>query len=109
MLNGAPGGRRFGMASKTELVMSLRAVRQLRQVRAFYALGLALWAASTASTAWQSPGSRQMWASVLFLAIFTGLLGLSSVWLRRLQARSATRVAHHAAPRRTTAPGHAHA
>ncbi|MCX5386861.1 hypothetical protein [Streptomyces sp. NBC_00083] len=97
------------MASKTELVVSLRAVRQLRQVRAFYALGLALWAASTAWTAWQSPGSRQMWVSVLLLALFSGLLGLASLWLQRLQAGGSSRVAHHAAPRGRTAPGHAHA
>ncbi|MET9361027.1 hypothetical protein ABZX93_08950 [Streptomyces sp. NPDC006632] len=97
------------MAAKTELVMSLRAVRQLRQVRAFYAVGLTLWAASTAWTAWQSPGSRQMWVSALLLAIFSGLLGLASLWLQRLKARGSARVAHHAASRGTAAPGHAHA
>ncbi|MFD7534883.1 hypothetical protein [Streptomyces sp. NPDC059819] len=96
------------MASKTELLMSLRAVRQLRRVRAFYTLGLALWAASTAWTTWQSPDSRQMWASALLLTVFTGLLGLASLWLQRLQTRS-THVAHHAASRRTRTTGHAHA
>ncbi|MEU9097407.1 hypothetical protein [Streptomyces sp. NPDC048361] len=97
------------MASKTELVVSLRAVRQLRQVRAFYALGLALWAASTAWTAWESPGSRQMWVSALLLAIFSALLGLASLWLQRLQARGPSGVAHHAHTRRPATPGHAHA
>ncbi|MEV6046905.1 MULTISPECIES: hypothetical protein [Streptomyces] len=96
------------MASKTELLMSLRSVRQLRRVRAFYALGLVLWAASTAWTTWQSPGSRQMWASALLLAISTGFLGMASLWLQRLQTRS-THVAHHAAARRTTTTGQAHA
>ncbi|MFE9404930.1 hypothetical protein ACFYNY_24820 [Streptomyces sp. NPDC006530] len=96
------------MASKTELLMSLRAVRQLRRVRAFYALGFVLWATSTAWTTWQSPGSRQMWASALLLAIFTGLLSVASVWLQRLRAHG-TRPAHHALSRRTTTSGHAHA
>ncbi|GHB78193.1 hypothetical protein GCM10010331_77340 [Streptomyces xanthochromogenes] len=97
------------MASKSELVKSLRAVRQLRHVRGFYALGLALWTASTAWTAWQSPGSPQMWVSVLLLVIFSGLLGLTSLWLQRLRARERSDVAHHAAPRTSRAPGHAHA
>ncbi|MFE4861144.1 hypothetical protein [Streptomyces sp. NPDC056670] len=97
------------MASKTEVVKSLRAVRQLRRVRVFYAVGLVLWAASTAWTVRLWPGSPQMWVSALLLAIFGGLLGLVSIWLHRLQANETQSVAHHAAPRRTTAPGHAHA
>ncbi|MFE9122716.1 hypothetical protein [Streptomyces sp. NPDC007172] len=96
------------MASKTELLMSLRAVRQLRRVRGFYALGLMLWGASTAWTAWQSPGSRQMWASALLLGIFTGLLSVTSLWLHRMRGRGSGRVIHHAAPSRTATAGHAH-
>ncbi|MFG3283399.1 hypothetical protein [Streptomyces sp. NPDC048111] len=96
------------MATKSERVMSLRAVRQLRRVRAFYASGFTLWGVSTAWTAWQSPGSRQMWACVLLMVIFTGLLGVASLWLQRLQARDGMQVAHHAASRRTATAGHAH-
>lgn len=73
------------MASTTDL-MSLRAVRQLRRIRAFYAVGALLWAASTAWTAWHSPGSRQMWVSALLLVIFTGLLAAAALWLQRCQA-----------------------
>ncbi|MGV9907483.1 hypothetical protein ACWDU8_34220, partial [Streptomyces sp. NPDC003388] len=73
------------MASTTDL-MSLRAVRQLRRIRAFYAVGALLWAASTAWTAWHSPGSRQMWVSALLLIIFTGLLAAAALWLQRCQA-----------------------
>ncbi|MFJ1732792.1 hypothetical protein [Streptomyces sp. NPDC088254] len=98
------------MASKTDRVKSLRAVRQLRQVRVFYVVGVLVWAASTAWTGWQSPGSRQMWVSALLLAIFTGLLLTASLWLQRLRAAgSADRPVHHAAARRTTAPRHVHA
>ncbi|MER6033940.1 hypothetical protein ACIRU2_18490 [Streptomyces sp. NPDC101169] len=96
------------MASSTDLV-SLRAVRQLRRVRAFYAVGVLLWTASTAWTSWQSPGSRQMWVSALLLAVFAGLLTATTLWLQRLQAASAPAPAHHAAPRTTTGARHAHA
>ncbi len=96
------------MASTTDRVKSLRAVRQLRQVRVFYAVGVLLWAVSTAWTSWQSPGSRQMWVSALLLAIFTVLLVTASFWLQRLQAAGSARPAHHAAPRRP-APRRAHA
>ena len=70
-LNSVHGGIRAGMASKTDRVMSLRAVRQLRRIRAFYTAGVLLWTASTAWSGWQSPGSRQMWVSALLLAVFT--------------------------------------
>ncbi|MFI1376134.1 hypothetical protein ACH4UY_29545 [Streptomyces longwoodensis] len=96
------------MASKTDRVMSLRAVRQLRRVRTFYTGGVLLWAVLTAWTAWQSPGSRQMWVSTLLLAVFSGLLLTASLWLQRLQATGSRRPAHHAASRRATAPRHAH-
>ncbi|MFH8804897.1 hypothetical protein ACH4F6_35945 [Streptomyces sp. NPDC017936] len=97
------------MASKTDRVMSLRAVRQLRRVRAFYAGGVLLWAALTAWTGWQLPGSRQMWVSALLLVVFGGLLLTASLWLQRLRTEGSSGLAHHAAPRRTTAPRHAHA
>ncbi|MFD1271471.1 hypothetical protein ACFQ51_04315 [Streptomyces kaempferi] len=73
------------MAPKTERVMFLRAVRQLHRVRAFYVVGILLWSASTVWTAWQSPGSRQMWVSALLLAVFTGLLLTATLSLRRLE------------------------
>ncbi|MEV5432537.1 hypothetical protein [Streptomyces sp. NPDC052701] len=97
------------MASKTDRVMSLRAVRQLRRVRAFYIGGVLLWAALTAWTGWQLPGSRQMWVSALLLAVFSGLLLAASLWLQRLQAAGPRRPAHHAASRRATTPRRAHA
>ncbi|MGI5359781.1 hypothetical protein ACQI4E_31425 [Streptomyces sp. CA-252508] len=89
--------------------MSLRAVRQLRRVRAFYAMGVLLWAAAANWAGWESPGSRRMWVSVLLLTVFSGLLLTASVWLRRLEAAGAGRPVHHAASRKATAPGHAHA
>lgn len=108
-VNGSHLGTRAGMASKTDRVMSLRAVRQLRRVRAFYVMGAALWAAAAAWTGWESPGSRRMWVSVLLLAVFTGLLLTASLWLRRLEAAGASKPVHHAASRKATAPRHAHA
>ncbi|MEU8951172.1 hypothetical protein [Streptomyces sp. NPDC048489] len=86
------------MASKTDRVKSLRAVRQLRRVRTFYALGALVWAASTAWTVWQAPGERQMWVSALLLAIFAGLLVAASLWLQQVQTTRSTNPAHHAAP-----------
>ncbi|MFF7977007.1 hypothetical protein [Streptomyces sp. NPDC007905] len=97
------------MASTTDRILSLRAVRQLRRVRTFYAVGVLVWAASTAWTGWHTPGSRQMWVSALLLAIFTGLLLTSSIWLQRLQPAGSAEPAHHAAPRRATRPRPAHA
>ncbi|MFF2993475.1 hypothetical protein ACFVTC_02705 [Streptomyces sp. NPDC057950] len=87
------------MAPKTERVMFLRAVRQLHRVRAFYVVGILLWSASTVWTAWQSPGSRQMWVSALLLAVFTGLLLTAALSLRRLEPPRTGRPAHHAASR----------
>ncbi|MGX1274903.1 putative membrane protein [Streptomyces phaeoluteigriseus] len=101
-------GTRAGMASTTDRVMSLRAVRQLRRVRTFYTAGALLWAVLTAWTAWQSPGSRQMWVSALLLAAFSTLLLTASLWLHRLQTAGLRRPAHHAKSR-ATAPRHAHA
>ncbi len=43
-------------------------------MRNFYAAGVALWAASSAWTTWDAPGSRPMWTSVLLLAVFAALL-----------------------------------
>ncbi|CAL9353289.1 hypothetical protein SUDANB132_00508 [Streptomyces sp. enrichment culture] len=108
-LNTGYRGTRGGMASKTERVMSLRAVRQLSRVRAFYLGGAVLWAALTAWTGWQLPGSRQMWVSALLLAVFTSLLLMSSVWLQRLRAAVSHEPAHHAAPRKTVGTRRAHA
>ncbi|MFF8731724.1 hypothetical protein ACF073_35345 [Streptomyces sp. NPDC015171] len=97
------------MASITDRIMSLRAVRQLGRVRAFYAVGALMWAVLTVWTGWQSPGSRQMWVSVLLLAVFTGLLLTVSLWLQRLQGAGSAVPAHHAAPRRAAGRHHAHA
>ncbi|WP_333764491.1 hypothetical protein [Streptomyces sp. IBSBF 2390] len=97
------------MASTTDRIKAVRAVRQLRRVRTFYMVAVLLWAVSTAWTGWQSPGSRPMWVSVLLLAVFTGLLLTVSLWLRRLQAAGAVEPAHHAASRRVARPRHAHA
>ncbi|MEU6277880.1 hypothetical protein ABZ871_36615 [Streptomyces populi] len=99
------------MASKTDRFMSLRAMRQLSRVRAFYAAGAVLWAVSSAWTGWQSPGGRQMWTSILLLVIFTGLLLTASLWLQRLRTVAAGPAgpAQHAAPQRTARNRHAHA
>ena len=97
------------MATTTDRIKSVRAVRQLRRVRTFYAVAALVWAASTAWTGWQSPGSRQMWVSALLLAIFTGLLLTASLWLQRLQTTAPAEPAHHAAPGRATRRRHAHA
>ncbi|MFI2620703.1 hypothetical protein [Streptomyces sp. NPDC018584] len=97
------------MAPKTEPLTSLRAVRQLRRTRVFYTAGVLLWAATALWTGWTHPGSRQMWVSLLFLAVFTGLLATTSLWLHRLQAASGRKPAHHATPRRAVASGHVNA
>ncbi|MFI9809926.1 hypothetical protein ACIHEJ_37400 [Streptomyces sp. NPDC052301] len=97
------------MAPKIERIQFLRAVRQLHRVRSFYAVGVLLWAASSAWTGWQEPGSRQMWVSVLLLTVFTGLLVTAGLSLRRLAAPATDRPAHHAAPRKTASARHAHA
>ncbi|HET9380827.1 MAG TPA: hypothetical protein VFP69_08355 [Streptomyces sp.] len=97
------------MAQKTERIILLRAVRQLRRVRSFYALGVLLWAVSTTWTGWQAPGSRQMWASVFLLVVFTGLLVTAALFLRRLGAPGPGRPAHHAAAQKPAPSRHAHA
>lgn len=97
------------MAPKTERVMFLRAVRQLHRVRSFYALGVLFWATSAAWTGWQAPGSRQMWASVLLLAVFTSLLGTAALSLWRLEPPETGWPAHHAASQKTAASRHVHA
>ncbi|WTT42005.1 hypothetical protein OG468_34775 [Streptomyces zaomyceticus] len=88
------------MSTKTERLMSLRAARQLRRVRDFYSAGVLLWAAAAAWTGWTHSGSRQMWVSLLLLAVFAGLFATASVWLRRFQAVPGHKPAHHAAPGR---------
>jgi hypothetical protein len=102
-------GTRPRMASKTERIQFLRAVRQLHRVRSFYAVGVLLWAASAAWTGWQAPGSRQMWVSVLLLAVFTGLLTTAALSLWRLTVPPTGRPAHHAAPRKAASTRHVHA
>ncbi|MFJ8351763.1 hypothetical protein ACIQ9J_36585 [Streptomyces sp. NPDC094153] len=97
------------MAPKSEPIQFLRAVRQLHRVRSFCALGVLLWAASATWTGWQAPGSRQMWVSVLLLAVFTALLATAGLSLRRLTVPPTGRPAHHAASHKTARPRQAHA
>ncbi|GAA2610171.1 MULTISPECIES: hypothetical protein [Streptomyces] len=94
------------MASKTERIQFLRAARQLRRIRSFYAAAMVLWAGSAAWTGWQAPGSRQMWVSVLLLAVFTVLLATASLSLRGLAAPATGRPVHHAAPHKTPSVHH---
>jgi hypothetical protein len=89
------------MAPETDHSESVRILRQLRRMRLFYAGGAALWAVSTALVGWDEPGSRQMWVSVIFLVVFTGLLSATSLWLWRQQPARADGPVHHAAPRRS--------
>ncbi|MEV5440519.1 hypothetical protein AB0K80_31615 [Streptomyces sp. NPDC052682] len=97
------------MAPKTERIMPLRTVQQLRRIRSFYALGALLWAASAVWSGWRAPGSPQMWACALLLAVFSGLLIAASLFLRRLQVPETGRLAHHTAAQKTASPRHAHA
>ncbi|MFD8236586.1 hypothetical protein ACFV20_32515 [Streptomyces sp. NPDC059696] len=97
------------MASETDHAESVRALRQLRRMRTFYAGGAALWAVSAGSAGWADPGSRQMWVSVVFLVVFASLLAMTALWLRRRQADQPTEPVHHAAPRRTAWRRHANA
>lgn len=97
------------MPLKTEHITPARAVQQLRRVRSFYTLGALLWAASATWSGWQAPGSPQMWACLLLLAVFSSLLGTTSLFLRRLQAPEAGRLAHQTASQKTASPWHAHA
>ncbi|MFF4036102.1 hypothetical protein ACFYZ2_41250 [Streptomyces sviceus] len=97
------------MAPKNDHSKVLRAVRQMRRIRAFYALGALLWAATAAWGGWQNPGSRQMWVPVLLLTVFAGLLSATTLWLRQYRSEDTNRPAHHAAPRRPTVRRHASA
>ncbi|MEV1026010.1 hypothetical protein [Streptomyces sp. NPDC050264] len=71
------------MTATTELPERSSAVHGLRRIRVFYTGGTLLWAAAAAWTGWLHPGSRQMWVSLLLLAVFTGLLATTSLWLSR--------------------------
>ncbi|MER6169231.1 hypothetical protein [Streptomyces violaceorubidus] len=86
------------MAPKTEHIQFLRAERQLRRIRSFYAAAILLWTGSAAWTGWQAPRSQQMWVSVLLLAVFAVLLVTVSLALRRLAVPASGRPVHHAAP-----------
>ncbi|MFF6833981.1 MULTISPECIES: hypothetical protein [unclassified Streptomyces] len=97
------------MAAKTDHLTSLRAARQLRRIRGFYAMAVLLWAVAATWTAWTHPGTRQMWVSMGLLALFAGLLCTATLWLRSLRSTTARGPAHHAAPRRTASPRHASA
>ncbi|MFE4547259.1 hypothetical protein [Streptomyces sp. NPDC056785] len=97
------------MAPETKRIQFLRAVRQLHRVRSFYAAGVLLWVASAALTGWQAPGSRQMWVSVLLLAVFTTLLVTAGLSLRRLTVPPTGRPAHHTASNKAASTRHAHA
>ncbi|MGW0226408.1 hypothetical protein [Streptomyces tendae] len=98
------------MAPKTERIQFLRAVRQLRRIRPFYAAAILLWTGSAAWTGWQAPGSRQMWVSVLLLAVCTALLVTASLALRHLAVPATDRPVDHAAPRKLSSiRPHAHA
>ncbi|MDX3636230.1 hypothetical protein PV728_39610 [Streptomyces europaeiscabiei] len=87
------------MAPKSDHSMPLRAVRQLRRIRVFYAAAASLWAALAAWEGWEHPGSRPMWVSLLLLVVFMGLLSVTSLWLWRHQTVAAGEAAHHGAPR----------
>ncbi|MFE0350890.1 hypothetical protein [Streptomyces griseoluteus] len=95
------------MAAKTNHSRILRAVRQLRRVRAFYATGVALWLTAAVWTGWLHPGSRQMWVSLLLLVLFAGLLVTATLWLQRLRTSDEDAPAHHAAPGRNITAQHA--
>ncbi|MGW3114522.1 hypothetical protein [Streptomyces sp. NPDC001091] len=95
------------MAAMKDHSKSLRAVRQLRRVRGFYASGVLLWLTAAVWTGWMRPGSRQMWVSLLLLALFAGLLVTATLWLQRLRTADAEVPAHHAAPGRKITARHA--
>jgi hypothetical protein len=48
-----------------------------------------------------------MWASVLLLSVFSGLLLTTSLWVRRLEQAGTHRPVHHAAPRTVGRAQHA--
>ncbi|WP_345665596.1 hypothetical protein [Streptomyces venetus] len=78
-------------------------------MRTFYAGGAVLWAASALVAGWDDPGSRQMWVSVVLLAVFTALLSMTYVCLWRQQSARWGEPVHHAAPRRMAWRRHADA
>ncbi|MET9394818.1 hypothetical protein ABZY20_31160 [Streptomyces sp. NPDC006624] len=88
------------MAPETDHTESVRALRQLRRMRTFYAGGAVLWAASAATSGWGDPGSRQMWVSVALLAVFAALLAVTSWWVWRQQPAGPAAPGRHAAPRK---------
>ncbi|MFJ9038560.1 hypothetical protein ACIRF8_18455 [Streptomyces sp. NPDC102406] len=90
------------MTANTEPSERASAVRGLRRIRVFYTGGTVLWAASAAWTGWLAPGSRQMWVSLLLLAVFGALLAATSLWLSRSEpVRAAPPHRHRARPRPT--------
>ncbi|MEU1472592.1 hypothetical protein ABZ434_30795 [Streptomyces sp. NPDC005761] len=98
------------MAPKTERIQFLRAVRQLRRVRSFYAAAILLWTGSALWAGQQAPGSPQMWVSVLLLAVFAVLLVTASLALRHLAVPATGRPVHHAVPHKLPSTRHhAHA
>ncbi|KMO93504.1 hypothetical protein ACS04_35085 [Streptomyces roseus] len=97
------------MAPKNDHLMSLRAVRELRRVRSFYTAGVLLWASAALWSGCARPGSRQMWACALLLAVFTGLLATTSLWLSRLQPTRSHEPARQTEHRRPPVPRHASA
>lgn len=95
------------MTPKKSVPLAPWAVRQLRRVRSFYAAGIVLWATGAGLEALNHPGSRQMWAQVLLLAVFSGLLSLTFVQLWRHRTalhRAAGRKLSKARPAVTAGP-----
>ncbi|MFJ4273982.1 hypothetical protein ACIP29_25865 [Streptomyces coelicoflavus] len=73
------------MAPKTERIQFLRAVRQLRCIRSFYAAAILPWAGSAAWTGLAGPREAGKYAqAVLLLVVFTALLVTATLALRRL-------------------------
>ncbi|MFI2040208.1 hypothetical protein ACH470_37190 [Streptomyces bottropensis] len=88
------------MAPTNDHLLPVRAVRQLRRIRAFYATAVCLWASLAAWEGWEHPGSRPMWVAVVLLVVFSGLLSVTSLWLWRHRTAAAGEPAHRSAPRR---------
>ncbi|MEU1040966.1 hypothetical protein ACFYP4_22070 [Streptomyces sp. NPDC005551] len=97
------------MATKNDHPIPLRAMRQLRRIRMFYAAGALLWAVLAVWLGREHPGSRQMWVSVLFVAVFAGLLSVTSLWLWRQGTQRASANGRHAGARGMAAGRHASA
>ncbi|GGW80131.1 hypothetical protein GCM10010320_72730 [Streptomyces caelestis] len=109
LMEGVFRGTCVGMEPETDHTESVRALRQLRRMRTFYAGGSVLWGAAAALAGWDAPGSRQMWVSVLLLVVFVALLSMTSLWLWRQQAARSGESVRHAAPRREAWRRHANA